>query len=64
MMNLSVDPDACCLFAQCVGTAPELFWIENEQLAWVAHPDESQLPLAREAVAGCPAQAISLTDEA
>jgi ferredoxin len=64
MTLLSVDLDACCLFAQCVGTAPDVFWIENEQLVWITHPDESQLQGARDAVAGCPAQAISLTDEA
>lgn len=62
-MRVSVDPDACCLYAQCVSTAPAVFWIEEETLVWDVSPPLESLPLVESAVAGCPAQAISLTDD-
>ena len=59
---MTVDPDRCCLFAQCVATAPEVFWIENEALAWDPLPPPELMGSVEAAVAGCPAQAISLAN--
>ncbi len=61
-MKVTVDPDVCCLYAQCVATAPEVFWIENDELAYLEVPDESQRTVVEAAVAGCPSGAISLDD--
>ena len=61
-MKVTVDRDACCLYAQCVATAPDVFWIEDEELAYLDVPDESQRKLVEAAVAGCPAGAISMED--
>ena len=63
-VTVEVDPDVCCLYAQCVTIAPEVFQIVDETLAWGRTADASQRSLLEEAVGRCPAGAISIVEEA
>jgi ferredoxin len=60
-VKVTVDPDVCCLYAQCVATAPEVFRIEDDDLAYDREPEEVLRSAVEAAVAACPAQAISLS---
>lgn len=58
-MRIIVDPAKCGQQGQCVIAAPELFrFTEDDELAYVAEPDESLRALAEDAEAYCPNRAI------
>jgi ferredoxin len=65
-VKLSVDEDLCAASALCTRIAPELFELPDDSYtAVVLRPevsDDAALAAARDAVASCPAMAISLTD--
>lgn len=63
-VSVEVDPDVCCLYAQCVTIAPEVFQIADETLVWERTADASQRALVEEAVDRCPAGAIRIVEEA
>jgi ferredoxin len=62
-ITIEVDPDVCCLYAQCVAIAPEVFEITDEALEWERSVDVSQRALVEEAVSRCPSGAISIVEE-
>ena len=63
-MKLTVDKSKCAGIGLCELTAPTVFEVGEDGQAHVLeeHPDGANLASAREAVANCPAGALSLTD--
>jgi ferredoxin len=62
-MKAKVDRDICIGAAMCVGTAPEVFELDNEGLSKVVDPDAGDDDLLQEAAESCPVQAIILEDD-
>lgn len=65
-MRVVVDMDRCEANGLCMGVAPEVFDLtEDDELVLLReHPDESQRAAVGEAIRQCPRQAISLTEDA
>ena len=61
-VTVEVDSDVCCLYAQCVTIAPEVFQIADEALAWERTVDVAQRALVEEAASRCPSGAISIVE--
>jgi len=63
-MRVVVDFDLCESNAICMGIAPEVFEVRDDDFLYVLDetPDESLRPKLEEAVRRCPKQAISLED--
>ena len=61
-MKITVDPDRCCGYGDCVLAAPDLFDLGDDGIAvlLVDDPGEDLRPDAEEAVASCPVEAIVL----
>lgn len=59
-----VDFDLCESNAVCMGIAPEIFEVRDDDFLYVLdeEPDESMRPKVVEAAERCPKQAISLQD--
>jgi ferredoxin len=62
VMRVVVDFDLCESNAVCMGVAPEVFEVRDDDFLYVLQeePDESLRPKVEEAVRRCPKQAISL----
>lgn len=60
--ELSVDNDVCEANALCIRSAPDLFELDDEDVlhVLVGRPTGEQVALARQAVDGCPKQALTL----
>jgi ferredoxin len=63
-MRVEVDYDKCNSNALCMGVAPEVFEVRDDNFLYVLQdePDESLRDKVEEAVRVCPTQAISLAD--
>ncbi len=63
-MKVVVDFDLCESNAVCMGIAPEVFEVRDDDMLYVLdeHPDPALHDRVREAVSRCPKQAISLED--
>ena len=63
-MRVVVDYDLCESNAVCMGIAPEVFEVRDDDFLYVLQeePDESKRPKIEEAVRRCPKQAISIED--
>lgn len=63
-MRVVVDFDLCESNAVCVGIAPEVFEVRDDDFLYVLQeePDEALRPKIEEAVRRCPKQAISIQD--
>ena len=61
-MRVVVDFDLCESNAVCMGIAPEVFEVRDDDFLYVLNenPDESERPKMEEAVRRCPKQAISI----
>jgi ferredoxin len=61
-MKIVVDFDKCTSNAVCMGIAPEIFEVRDDNFLYVLQeePPEEQRTLVEEAVRMCPTQAISL----
>jgi ferredoxin len=61
--TIKIDRNLCSSYGECVGLAPEVFALDQEQISVVTDPegadDESVLDAAR----ACPVDAITLVDE-
>ena len=59
-----VDFDRCESNALCMGVAPEVFEVRDDDFLYVLdeHPAEELRPKIEEAVRRCPKQAISIED--
>ena len=62
--TLYVDPDECEANAVCVGLAPELFELDDDDTlhVLVEHPPPALVARAREAVDSCPKRALFLKE--
>ncbi len=60
-----VDFDKCQSNAVCMGVAPEVFEVRDDNFLYVLeeHPSEELRPAAEEAVRSCPTGAISLEED-
>jgi ferredoxin len=66
-MRITVDADRCTGHGRCYTLAPDLLDCDDEGFVTLrgqtmAVPDD-QLTAARDAVAGCPEQAVELLDD-
>ena len=63
-MRVLVDRDLCESNAICMGIAPEIFEVRDDDLLYVLdeNPPESERAKVKEAVQRCPKQAISIED--
>jgi ferredoxin len=63
-MRIIVDYDLCESNAVCMGIAPEVFEVRDDDNLYLLQeePDESLRPKMEEAVRRCPKQAISIED--
>ncbi|MDQ1533796.1 MAG: ferredoxin [Actinomycetota bacterium] len=64
-MKVVVDFDRCESNAVCMGIAPEVFEVRDDDFLYVLqeHPPEELRPKMEEAVRLCPKQAISIEDD-
>jgi ferredoxin len=64
-MKVVVDFDRCESNAVCMGIAPEVFEVREDDFLYVLqeHPSEELRPKIEEAVRLCPKQAISIEDD-
>ncbi len=60
-----VDFDLCESNAICMGVAPEVFEVRDDDFLYVLqeHPGDELRPQVEEAVRRCPKQAIAIEDE-
>ena len=65
-MKLSVDYDLCESNALCVGMAPQIFDLDDDDNLEIATFDigDADAPSVRRAVASCPRAALSLDENA
>lgn len=62
-MKVDVDMDLCQAHGECAFAAPEVFELDDEdQLHWVAEPDESLRDKVQQAAKNCPVSAIQVLD--
>jgi ferredoxin len=63
-MKVVVDFDLCESNAICMGIAPEVFEVRDDDFLYVLeeNPDESLRPKVEQAVRSCPKQAIRIED--
>ncbi|MER5319611.1 ferredoxin [Streptosporangium roseum] len=62
-MKVIVDRVLCQVHAQCVFAAPEVFELDDDdQLVYVAEPDDGLIGAVEEAARACPVQAIFLEE--
>ena len=63
-LKVVVDPDECEANAVCVGIAPEVFDLDDDEVLHilVETPDGELLDRAREAVDSCPKRALFLRE--
>jgi ferredoxin len=64
-MRVVVDFDLCESNAICMGIAPEVFEVRDDDFLYVLDetPPEDMRPKIEEAVQRCPKQAISIVEE-
>ena len=62
-VRIAVDRALCFGFGDCVDTAPRVFALDEQQIAFVLDPAGAPLELIAEAAQNCPVDAIMITDE-
>ncbi len=64
-MKVVVDFDRCKSNAVCMGVAPEVFEVRDDNFLYILQeqPPESLRPKIMEAVRACPTQAISIEED-
>jgi len=64
-MRVVVDYDLCESNAVCMGIAPEVFEVRDDDFLYVLqeHPPEELRPKVEEAVQRCPKQAIRIEED-
>ena len=64
-LKVVVDRDLCDSHGVCVGSAPEVFELgEDDQMRLLTpYPPEEQMEAVHAAVRGCPKAALSLVEE-
>ncbi|MDI9977275.1 MULTISPECIES: ferredoxin [Rhodococcus] len=61
-MRITIDPDKCCGYGDCVLAAPDIFELGTDNVAHVldAEPGPGLRDAAVEAAAACPVAAIEI----
>lgn len=64
-MEVRVDPLVCEANGVCVGLAPEVFELDDEDNLEILkpHPDASEIDRVRHAVRSCPKAALTLNED-
>jgi ferredoxin len=64
-MKIVVDYDLCESNAICMGIAPEVFEVRDDDFLYILDetPDEAMRDRIQEAVERCPKQAISIAED-
>lgn len=64
-MKVVVDYDLCESNAVCMGIAPEIFEVRDDDVLYILieHPGEEFRSRVEEAVKRCPKQALSIIEE-
>jgi len=64
-MRIVIDYDLCESNAICMGIAPEVFEVRDDDFLYILDetPDESMRDRIQESVERCPKQAISIADD-
>jgi ferredoxin len=64
-VRIVVDFDLCESNAICMGIAPEVFEVRDDDFLYILDetPDESLRPKIEESIRRCPKQAISLAED-
>lgn len=64
-MKVVVDFDRCESNALCMGVAPDVFEVRDDNFLYILneHPDESRRAEVEEAVQLCPKAAISIVED-
>ena len=64
-MKVVVDFDRCESNAICMGIAPEVFEVRDDNFLYILqeNPPDALRPAVEDAVAQCPKQAISIQDD-
>jgi ferredoxin len=64
-MKVVVDFDRCESNALCMGVAPDIFEVRDDNFLYILneHPDESRRADVEEAVQLCPKAAISIVED-
>ena len=60
---IDVDRTLCFGFGDCVDTAPAVFGLDSEDIAYVIDADAASLDMIVEASQNCPVDAIIICDE-
>lgn len=61
-LKVDVDMDLCQAHGECCFAAPEVFELDDDdQLHWVAEPDEGLRDKVQQAAKVCPVSAIRVT---
>jgi ferredoxin len=64
-VKVTVDPDKCCGYGECVASAPDLFQLGGGNRAHLLRDGElsgRDAALAREASYSCPVEAIEIAE--
>jgi ferredoxin len=64
-VEVSVDPEVCEAHARCVGIAPDVFELDDEDVLHIRrpHPSAAELDRVRFAVRSCPKLALTLIED-
>jgi ferredoxin len=62
-VTIQIDYDLCAGFGDCVEVAPDVFQLNDENLAVILDPDAADLETLTAAAESCPVSAILLFDE-
>ncbi len=62
-MKIVVDENVCSLNAECTYAAPDIFRVEDGELAWQAEIPPEHEAAVRDAVDSCPSLAIEIVEE-
>jgi len=61
--RIVVDREGCIGARSCVVVAPEIFQMDDENLAYIVNPDASDDDILKMAAEACPVLAVHLYDE-
>lgn len=61
--QIRIDRELCTGYAECVGIAPEVFELGQDDIVVVVDPEGSDDETVLDAARACPVDAITLLDE-
>lgn len=61
--RIKIDRSACTGYAECVGIAPEVFQLGDDNVSIVVDPEGMDDEAILDAARACPVDAITLVDE-